>query len=235
MKKQSVNWILYLGLGFLSIGIMFSSLIVKGDVEWFTIVSGIGCGAFASVLIAFFIEVTNVAQKKLKNISIFESFFAKLHFSFAQLLFSFAIACDKEGRKKIEDLCWFEWMEKIIQEQSKNPTFAEDFLVDKFQDTQKELAKIEENKLTLLSLDLIEDVEFVSLKEIQLDLSIIKSELKKDIIVWSNVEMIASELKEHIEESKILKKFNKVAYKDSVLELLHTRCYLNANTTNKHC
>ena len=227
MKKQKVNWILYLGLGFLSIGIMFSSLIVKGYVEWFTILSGIGCGAFASVLIAFLIEVTNVTQKNLKNISIFESFFSKLHFSFAQLLSSFAIACDKDGRKKVEDLCWFEWMKKIIQEQSKNPTFVEDFLIDKFQDTQKELTKIEENKLTLLSLDLIEDMEFVSLKEIQLDLSIIESELKKDIIEWSTLEMIASELKGHIEESEILRKFNKVAYKDSILELLHTRCYLN--------
>lgn len=227
MKKQKLNWILYLGLGFLSIGIMFSSLIVKGYIEWFTILSGIGCGAFASVLIAFLIEVTNVTQKNLKNISIFESFFSKLHFSFAQLLSSFAIACDKDGRKKVEDLCWFEWMKKIIQEQSKNPTFAEDFLIDKFQDTQKEFTKIEENKLTLLSLDLIEDMEFVSLKEIQLDLSIIESELKKDIIEWSTLEMIASELKGHIEESEILRKFNKVAYKDSILELLHTRCYLN--------
>ena len=145
MKKQKLNWILYLGLGFLSIGIMFSSLIVKGYIEWFTILSGIGCGAFASVLIAFLIEVTNVTQKNSKNISIFESFFAKLHFSFAQLLSSFAIACDKDGRKKVEDLCWFEWMKKIIQEQSKNPTIAEDFLIDKFQDTQKELTRIEEN------------------------------------------------------------------------------------------
>ena len=127
----------------------------------------------------------------------------------------------------MEDLCWFEWMKKIIQEQSKNPTIAEDFLIDKFQDTQKELTRIEENKLTLLSLDLIEDMEFVSLKDIQLDLSIIESELKKDIIEWSTLEMIASELKGHIEESEILRKFNKVAYKDSILELLHTRCYLN--------
>ena len=70
-------------------------------------------------------------------------------------------------------------------------------------------------------------MEFVSLKEIQLDLSIIESELKKDIIEWSTLEMIASELKGHIEESEILRKFNKVAYKDSILELLHTRCYLN--------
>lgn len=235
MKKQKVNWILYLGLGFLSIGIMFASLIVKGYVEWFTILSGIGCGAFASVLIAFLIEVTIVAQKNLKNISIFESFFAKLHFSFAQLLSSFAIVCDKDERKKMEDLCWFEWMEKIIQEQSKNPTFEGDFLVDKFQDTQKELTNIEENKLTLLSLDLIDDMEFVLLKEIQLDLSIIESELKKDKIEWSNVKIIIPELKKHIEDSKTLRKFNKVAYKDSISELLHTRCYLTNKTTNKDC
>lgn len=227
MKKQKVNWKLYLVIGFLSINITFSSLIVKGYVEWFTILSGIGCGAFASVLIAFLIEITNVAQKNLKNISIFASFFAKLHFSFANLLSSFAIACDKDGRKKAEDLRWFEWLEKLIQEQSKKTTFAMDFLVDKFQDTQKEITKIEENKLTLLNLDLIEDMEFVLLKEIQLDLSIIESELKKDIIEWSNVKMTASELKGHIEESKILRKLNKVTYKDNIWELLHTRCYLD--------
>jgi hypothetical protein len=86
-------------LGVLSIGIIAASLSVRNCSEWFTIISGIGCGAFASVLIAFLIELANVSQKNSKNISIFESYFGKLYFSFSQLLSSFVIACDKGNVK----------------------------------------------------------------------------------------------------------------------------------------
>ena len=228
MKKQKVNWILYLILGVLSIGIIAASLLVKDCVEWFTIISGIGCGAFASVLIAFLIELANVSQKNLKNISIFESYFGKLYFSFSQLLSSFVIACDKEKRENVSELYWFNWLERLSEEQIANPTpSVKNFLIDKFKDTQAELIKIEDSKLLLLGQDLIEDTEIITLMEIKLDLSVIESELSASEINWSNINLIIPELKEHIEKSKVLKKYNSTLYKDGLLKLIFIRCYLN--------
>lgn len=227
MKKQKINWILYLILGVLSIGIIAVSLLFKNCTEWFTIISGIGCGAFASVLIAYLIEFANVAQKMRKNISIFESYFGKLYFSFSQLLSSFAIACDKEKRENVGELYWFNWLEKIAEEQIAHPIpSVKNFLTDKLKDTQKELAKIEDSKLLLLGQDLIEDIEIVSLMEVKLDLSVIESELTSSETNWSNIKLIIPELKEHIGKSEVLKKYNSTLYKDGLLKLMFIRCYL---------
>ena len=107
MKKQKVNWILYLILGFLSLIIIAVSLCIKDCMEWFTIVSGIGCGAFASVLIAYLIELANVSQKKRKNVSVFESYFCDLYFNFAFLFSSEAVETrKKEGERWRERLIW---------------------------------------------------------------------------------------------------------------------------------
>lgn len=228
MKKQKINWILYLILGILSIGIIAVSLLVKDCTEWFTIVSGIGCGAFASVLVAFLIEFANVAQKMRKNISVFESYFGKLYFSFSQLLSSFVIACDKEKRENVGEMYWFNWLERTAEEQIAYPTpSAKNFLINKLKDTQEELAKIEDSKLLLLGQDLIDDTEIIALMEIKLDLSVIESELTVSETNWSNIKLIIPELKEHIEKSEVLKKYNSTLYKDGLLKLMFIRCYLN--------
>ena len=236
MKKQKVNWLLYLILGVLSIGIIAASLLVRNCDEWFTIISGIGCGALASVLIAYLIELANVSQKSRKNISIFESYFGKLYFSFAQLLSSFVIACDKENRKEIGELYWFNWLGRLTEEQIAHPTpSVKSFLIDKFKDTQTELAKIEDSKLLLLGQDLIEDMEIIDLMEIKLDLSVIESELSASETNWSNIKLIIPELKEHIGKSEVLKKYNNTLYKDGLLKLIFIRCYLNRGGKNvKH-
>lgn len=228
MKKQQINWILYLILGILSIIIVALSLLVKEHAEWFTIVSGIGCGAFASVFIAFLIEVSNVSQKKQKNMTVFESYFSKLYFTFANLLCSLVTACDKEKLNGVEELFWFDWLERFIEEQIENPrSSAKEFLANKIQDVEKELAKIEESKLLLLNQDLIDDMEFIAFMNIKGDLSFMESVLNSSDTNWNIMKAIIPELKEHIEESKVLRKFNSVSYKDGLLKLLRIRCYLN--------
>lgn len=221
MKKQRVNWILYLVLGFASITIVAFSLKIKENAEWFTIVSGIGCGAFASVIIAFLIEVSNVAHVNRKNGAIFESYFAKLYFTFANLLFSLVTACDKEKRNDIGELFWFDWLERVIKEQIETPKLsAKGFLVEKLQDTEKELKKIGESKLLLLGQDLMDDTEFLALTNIKVDISVIKHELNSSNTNWRIMKAVIAELKEHIEESKVLRKFNNVSYKEDILKLL---------------
>jgi hypothetical protein len=231
MKKQKVNWILYLILGLLAIIIISFSFNVKEYTEWFTIVSGIGCGAFASVIIALLIEASTISQTNRKNIAIFESYFAKLYFSFSQLLSSLVITCDEEKRNNVGELFWFDWLERLIEEQVKNNKLsAKAFLVEEIRDFQKELVKVEESKLLLLGQDLIEDIEFIALTNIKVDLSIIEKELNFPNTNWSRIKSIIPELKEHIEESKILRDFNHVTYKESILKLLRIRCYLNLKT-----
>lgn len=228
MKKQKINWLIYLILGNLSTGVIAASLLFKNCEEWFTIVAGIGCGAFASVLIAYLIELANVAQQTIKNISLFEICFGKLYFSFSLLLFSLVSACDKEKRENVGELYWFDWLERIAEEQVTHPIpSVENILIGKLNDTQKELDKIEDNKLMLLGQDLIEDTEIIALMEIKLDLYIIEKELSSAETNWSNIKLIILKLKQHINESKVLKDFNRASYKEDLSKLIRIRCYLN--------
>ena len=81
--------------------------------------------------------------------------------------------------------------------------------------------------MLLLGQDLIDDTEIIALMEIKLDLSVIENEMSTAEINWSNIKLIIPELKQHIEESKVLKKFNSISYKDGLAKLIHIRCYLN--------
>lgn len=226
MKKQKVNWVIYLILDLVSLGIVFFSLLIAENLKYFTIVSGIGCGAFASVMVALLIEIFNVSQKNKRNHFIFESYFSKLYFNFACLLSSFEIVCDKEKKENTSKQCWFNWLERIIEEQlSNNSPSKSKHIIEILQKTEDEFIRIEESKLQLLNIDIIEDMEFVSLKNIQLDLLTIKNELKRDETDWAIIKMVIPELKENIEKSKILKKFNRVVYKDDLSDLIYVRCY----------
>ncbi len=228
MKKQKINWLLYAILGLLSIGIIAASLWAKESTEWFTILSGVGCGSFASVAIAFLLELANVIQKERKNVSIFESYFSGLYFNFAMLLSSLSIVYGKEKRNTAGELHWFDWLERISEEPSvKNSPSKKEFIIEKIQDVEKEIARIEENKLLLLGQDLIDDTEIVALTNIRVDLSVVEFELKDSQTNWSDIKSILPELKEHIEESEILRKFNHVTYNEGLKKLLFTRCYLN--------
>ena len=55
-KKHKVNKVLYVVLFFVSIVIICISMSFSIDSEWFVVLSGVGCGSFASVLVALLVE-----------------------------------------------------------------------------------------------------------------------------------------------------------------------------------
>ena len=67
MKAFKTNHILYtiLILSFLTISLL--SLLIPTTSPWFTLVSGLGCGGFASVLIAWLVDIINQKAEARRN------------------------------------------------------------------------------------------------------------------------------------------------------------------------
>jgi len=72
-KYYKTNHRLYIGLLILSCCIVAISFAFPKDSRWFTVVSGLGCGAFASVLVAWLIEYSNCKHRNKRNSEIVES------------------------------------------------------------------------------------------------------------------------------------------------------------------
>lgn len=115
-KKHKVNILLYASLFLLSISIIISSLFFKIDNRWFVLLSGIGCGCFASVLIALLIEISHYKAMNKKSMQV-------LDFAIETLCSSIADYCDRysyfvisiDERYKSELHTFLEWVQIYAQ------------------------------------------------------------------------------------------------------------------------
>ena len=69
-KKHRVNKFLYVSLFLLSIVVILVSLFFAIDSKWFVLLSGIGCGSFASVLVALLIEIFHCRAMNEKSVHV---------------------------------------------------------------------------------------------------------------------------------------------------------------------
>ena len=72
-KYYKTNHSLYIKLLILSCCIVAISFAFAKDSRWFTVVSGLGCGAFASVLVAWLIEYSNCKYRAERNSNLVDS------------------------------------------------------------------------------------------------------------------------------------------------------------------
>ena len=63
MNIYKVNWRLYLALLIVSLCIALGALAIPMDNPWFTIITSIGCGGVASVLVAWLTDINNCKER----------------------------------------------------------------------------------------------------------------------------------------------------------------------------
>lgn len=115
-KKHKVNKVLYVVLFFVSIVIICISMSFSIDSEWFVVLSGVGCGSFASVLVALLVECFHCKTMNEKDKQI-------LDFALEDLFESIADYCDGycyfveslESKYKSEFHTFYEWIQIYSQ------------------------------------------------------------------------------------------------------------------------
>lgn len=115
-KKHKVNKVLYVVLFFVSIAITCISMSFSIDSKWFVVLSGVGCGSFASVLVALLVECFHCKTMNEKDKQI-------LDFALEDLFESIAYYCDGysyfveslESKYKSEFHTFHEWVQIYSQ------------------------------------------------------------------------------------------------------------------------
>ena len=133
MKAFKTNHILYtiLILSFLTISLL--SLLIPTTSPWFTLVSGLGCGGFASVLIAWLVDIATCKTNNKKAQFYQQEIFCELISSFETGVQPFILLCeDLDESSKNQSKTWNEWIKfayKISQRQNYERSFISYFIV----------------------------------------------------------------------------------------------------------
>lgn len=112
MKSFKANHILYICLLLLFLAVSLTSLMIDMKSPWFTLVAGLGCGGFASVLVAWLVDVSTckVNNKKAKFYQ--EEIFSELISSFETGIQPFIFECELLDEScKQQSKTWKEWLE----------------------------------------------------------------------------------------------------------------------------
>ena len=130
MKSFKVNNGMYIGLILLFLILCLVSLCICMASPWFTIVAGLGCGGFASVLVAWLIDAANckVNNKKAKRYQ--DEIFSEIISSFETGIQPFIFECELlDENCKHQSKTWKEWLEVSYRICQDKKAFAAKYLV----------------------------------------------------------------------------------------------------------
>ena len=160
MKAFKTNHILYtiLILSFLTISLL--SLLIPTTYPWFTLVSGLGCGGFASVLIAWLVDIATCKTNNKKAQFYQQEIFCELILSFETGVQPFILLCeDLDENSKGQSKPWNEWIEfayKLSQQKNYEKSFISYFIVFE-QDIFKQIKMLDSQKSYLLQNGIIDE------------------------------------------------------------------------------
>lgn len=130
MKSFKPNHILYVCLLLLFLAISLTSLLICMASPWFTLVAGLGCGGFASVLVAWLIDAAacTINNKKAKLYQ--KEIFSDLISSFETGVQPFIFECELlDENCKQQSKTWKEWLEVSYSISQDKNAFITKYLV----------------------------------------------------------------------------------------------------------
>lgn len=112
MKSFKPNHILYVCLLLLFLAISLTSLMICMVSPWFTLVAGLGCGGFASVLVAWMVDAATCKANNKKAVLYQQEIFSELISSFETGIQPFIFECELlDENCKHQPKTWKEWLE----------------------------------------------------------------------------------------------------------------------------
>lgn len=175
MINMETNKLLYILLLVLALAIVLISLLIPIDCQWFTIVAGVGCGALASVVVAWLINVADckrhkaeLEKKKSLIFSGYKSGVEQLRFRIAHIAH---LKCKDNEKHTLR-----EWLEKLSDietyklyeypEKMRASTYQ--MIVNKLDTILPILTLLQQQYPLLIEADIIDDSKFPEHIDIQI-------------------------------------------------------------------
>ena len=116
MKSFKLNHIIYACLLLLFFAISLTSLWICMESPWFTLIAGLGCGGFASTLVAWLIDWQNARERKKKKENLQKTILHPMKTTIYAMLLNFGrLSCELDTTiSKTVPKHWDEWA-KILQ------------------------------------------------------------------------------------------------------------------------
>ena len=153
MKAFKSNHILYVCLLLLFLAISLTSLLICMESPWFTLVAGLGCGGFASVLVAWLVDIVTCKANNKKAKFFQQEIFCELISSFETGIQPFIFMCETlDENSKGQSKTWSEWVKfayDISQQKNYEKSFISYFIVFE-QDIFKKTKSLDYQKSNLL-------------------------------------------------------------------------------------
>ena len=83
---------------------------------WFTIITGIGCGGIASVIVAWLVDEANCSSISKRNMEIHSLLWAALSLFAYSYTNMYKVLHEEEKECEEERLTWLEWRQKVIND-----------------------------------------------------------------------------------------------------------------------
>ena len=176
MKPFKANHWIYLCLLLLFLIVSLASLLICMDSPWFTIIAGLGCGGFASVLVAWLIDIATCKGNNKKAKLYQKEIFSELKSSFETGIQPFIFDCeflDENCKKKSKT--WKEWLEYSYSIYENKKDFVIKYLV--FERDISEKIKILNYQSAQLRQDgIIDECDCKAIRQIQSWCSFVETE-----------------------------------------------------------
>ena len=113
----------YIILLALALALVLLSLAIPTTSPFFAILTGIGCGGVASIIVAWLIDEANCRQNNQKAKATRDATFRELNLLFESSVQIFAHLCEQQGDKVDEASThkWFEWIDRAFSLSSNAP------------------------------------------------------------------------------------------------------------------
>lgn len=174
MKSFKLNHIIYACLLLLFLAISLTSLWICMESPWFTLIAGLGCGGFASTLVAWLIDWQNARERKKKKENLQKTILHPMKTTIYAMLLNFGrLSCELDTTiSKTVPKQWDEWAEilQVNLAECNEPFFLQkavvslDATMNNYCNRMQELRSC---KFELIYNELVKTSEYYALAEVE--------------------------------------------------------------------
>lgn len=171
-------------------------------------------GALASVFVAWLIDVSNCAAQNEKLKLTKNVVLGKFTWVFSDLCI--CVYHISRGNSKDKKATWLGWATKFFNNIENESSEQKKELISVIDSILGEIDRLIEQKLSLLALNIVTDMDVYEFPLIKTSLTQLKTELKQEKASKNRLISVAKELNEHMSYSQLLNKYSILEYNDEL-------------------